>query len=302
MKKQSLTLLFLINAAVCFSQGNAGIDFLRRTLKDRGESKHVMVIAHRGDWRNAPENSLQAFKNCVDRGVDGIEIDVAETKDGELIVIHDRTLNRTTNGSGTVNEHTLAQIKELRLRGGNNVLTRHKVPTLEETFVLLKGKALIQVDKWGPVKDKVLALAKKHDCMEQLIFRSTAKAQEIKNLFGDDLYKVNFIPVITADGKKDLEKLQDYNENLRFDALGIAFKSQDYLLLKQIPSLQKKGVRIWFNAILGDKFNAGYDDDLAVDNPEKAYGFLVGSGASMIMTDRPFELIDYLKKHNRRTN
>lgn len=55
----------------------------------------VLVVSHRGDWRNAPENSLQAFQNCIDMGVDMVELDLKKTKDGELILMHDNTLNRT---------------------------------------------------------------------------------------------------------------------------------------------------------------------------------------------------------------
>lgn len=63
---------------------------------------HVLVVSHRGDWRYAPENSLEALKRCIALGVDIIELDVRFTKDGHLVAIHDKTVNRTTNGSGLV--------------------------------------------------------------------------------------------------------------------------------------------------------------------------------------------------------
>lgn len=79
----------------------------------------VLVVSHRGDWRNAPENSLQAFQNCIDMGVDMVELDLKKTKDGELILMHDNTLNRTTNGTGKPEDYTLAgtertQVEERR--------------------------------------------------------------------------------------------------------------------------------------------------------------------------------------------
>lgn len=70
-----------------------------------------MVVSHRGDWRNAPENSLQAFQNCIDMGVDMVELDLKKTKDGELILMHDGTLDRTTNGTGKPEDYTLAELK-----------------------------------------------------------------------------------------------------------------------------------------------------------------------------------------------
>lgn len=301
MKKSITTFLYLFISAVSLAQGNSRIQFLLEKLKDGGKSGYVMVIAHRGDWRHAPENSIQAFENCIKQGVDAIEVDVGETKDGELIVMHDATLNRTTNGTGKVADYNLQEIKLLRLRAGNNVLTRYTVPSLEELFVLSKGKVLIQIDKWPAVREKVLTLARRHDCLNQLIFRSTAPSSQIKALFGNDLKRINFIPVVIAKGeKKDIEKLKDYQNNLKFNAIGIAFNKTDYPIFAELPALRQQQVRIWFNAILGDKFNAGHDDDLSVTDPENSYGWLIKKGANMIMTDRPFELISYLKTINRR--
>lgn len=298
--KWIITFLCLFIFVGSFAQESNRIPFLLEKLKDGGKSDYVMVIAHRGDWRNAPENSLQAFQNCINQDVDVIEIDVSETKDGELIVIHDATLNRTTNGTGKVSDHTLKDIKSLRLRAGNNVLTRHEVPSLEEVFALTKGKILIQVDKWPAVREKVLALARKYDCLNQLIFRSTASSEKVKALFGEDLYQVNYIPVVTAKGEMDMEKLKDYLDNLKFNAIGLAFKNVDYPILNEIPNLQKRNIRIWFNAIIGKQFNAGLDDNLSATSLENSYGWMVKKGASMIMTDRPFELINYLKSINKR--
>ena len=70
-------------------------------LKD-SKNNQVIVVAHRGDWRNAPENSLQAIQNCIDMGVDMVEIDIRETKDCHLVLMHDKTLDRTTNGKGEI--------------------------------------------------------------------------------------------------------------------------------------------------------------------------------------------------------
>lgn len=65
-------------------------------------SDRVLVVSHRADWRNAPENSLQGIRNCIDMGVDMVEIDLKKTKDGHLVVMHDKTINRTMTGKGTL--------------------------------------------------------------------------------------------------------------------------------------------------------------------------------------------------------
>ena len=90
------------------------------------------LIAHRGGPAYQPENTLAAFQNSIDLGVDWIEMDVQETKDGFLVVIHDETVERTTNGAGRVGDLTFAEIRSLDAGNGE------KVPTFQEVIALAK--------------------------------------------------------------------------------------------------------------------------------------------------------------------
>ena len=107
----------------------------------------ILVVSHRADWRNAPENSLQGIQNCIDMGVDMVEIDLKRTKDGHLVVMHDKTINRTMSGKGLVEDYTLAELKAMRLKNGVACKTRHQIPTLEEVMLLCKGKIMVNIDK-----------------------------------------------------------------------------------------------------------------------------------------------------------
>jgi len=111
---------------------------------ENSNNNQVMVVAHRGDWRNAPENSLQAIENCITMGVDIVEIDVRETKDGVLVLMHDETIDRTTTGKGKVSELAWEYLQTLNLRDGIGHSTPHKIPTLEEALLLTKDKNLGQ--------------------------------------------------------------------------------------------------------------------------------------------------------------
>ena len=92
--------LFIFSLLLIAISGiNAQNRKLRANLLDKNNHS-VMVVSHRGDWRNAPENSLQAIQNCIDMGVDMVEVDLKKTKDGHLIVMHDQTIDRTTTGKG----------------------------------------------------------------------------------------------------------------------------------------------------------------------------------------------------------
>ena len=116
-------------------------------------SKLPAVIAHRGgrDW--APENTLEAFRRTVQAGVDGVEFDVHRCATGELVVIHDDDLNRTTNGVGLVKDVTLPELK--RLSAGlwfDNAFREERVPLLQEVLDLFDGNTLIDIElKNSPV-------------------------------------------------------------------------------------------------------------------------------------------------------
>ena len=123
MKRFLLSLLTLITLSAT-AQDRASL--IREKLMSRNCSS-VIVAAHRGDWRNFPENSLEAIDNAVKMGVDIVELDVQRTKDGQLVLMHDPTLNRTTTGKGAIADTTLAYIKTLKLRNGCAIRTIHNV-------------------------------------------------------------------------------------------------------------------------------------------------------------------------------
>ncbi len=106
-----------------------------------------LVIAHRGDSSAAPENTLSAFSSALSSGADGVELDVRLTRDEQLIVFHDRLLNRTSNGKGLVSHATLDQVRSLDAGSWFGPAFRgERAPTLDEVFELLPGDYLINVE------------------------------------------------------------------------------------------------------------------------------------------------------------
>lgn len=271
------------------------IDFLLQKLYDRNENDYVMIFAHRGDWRNAPENSLQGYRNCIDGGIDGVEIDIQETKDGELVILHDNTLDRTTTGSGLVREKTFAEIEKLFLKNSIGVKTRHKIPTYRQVLRLCKGKILIQVDKWQKSKNKVLQLAKEEGCLKQIILRGTYDSKKVKELLGSYLDQITYIPVLVAKGKGDDEKLDDYLQNIASPVISLSFKNDTMAILNRIDEIKGSGHRLWLNTMWAE-FNGGHDDEMAEYDLENSYGWLLQKGGNIIFSDRPFLLSKYLKE------
>ncbi|MGN0048959.1 MAG: glycerophosphodiester phosphodiesterase family protein [Bacteroides sp.] len=271
------------------------VDTLLSLLNRGSKNHHVMIFAHRGDWRYAPENSILSYQRCIEEGLDGIEVDVQCSKDSVLVVMHDETLERTTTGCGRVSDYTVSELKQLYLKSPIGVVTRQRIPTFREVLQLAKGKILIQVDKWPPVKDLVIAEAKRSGCLNQLIFRSSKRSEEVKRIFGDELGCINYIPVLVCNSKNNNEKLDDFITNLTVGCISFSFKADDCRVLQRISEVKSEGYKIWLNS-LWETFNGGHDDELALTDKEASYGWLLSLGADVIFSDHPMLLKKYLEQ------
>ena len=126
----------------------------------------VKIWAHRGASGQAPENTLAAFRRACQQGADGIELDVQLSADGELVVIHDESLERTTDGRGWVKDHSLAQLKRLDASCGLAGFAGEGIPTLRQALEFLAGTGLeINVE----LKDSVVPYPGLPDQASQLI-------------------------------------------------------------------------------------------------------------------------------------
>ena len=134
-------------------------------------SSVVLLAAHRGGSLLWPENSLLAFRNALALGADFIEFDVHLSRDGEVVVIHDATLDRTTTGSGPVRDRALAELKALRLKDRSGAVTAETVPTLDEVTevaaqarrrMLLEIKVDAAKARYPGIEEKVLAILDRH--------------------------------------------------------------------------------------------------------------------------------------------
>lgn len=296
MNRNLLSIIFLCLCLFAQAQESGSrLDFLLHTLNDSGKSDYVMIFAHRGDWRNAPENSLQAYKNCIDAGFDGIEIDVHETKDGEIVIMHDKTIDRTMTGKGKVSDYTLFELKQCYLRSPIGIVTRQRIPTLDEVLEQAKGKILIQVDKWQPLIEKIVDAAKRHGCLNQIILRGTESSDQVTEKYGKLLHGLIYIPVLVCNGRDDDKKLDDFMNNIKTPVISLSFKRDDFPVIERAKEIRDRGFRIWYNSLWAE-FNGGHDDEMAMTDSENSYGWLLRKGANIIFSDHPFLLDAYLKK------
>lgn len=138
------------------------------------------IIAHRGASGYAPENTIPSFEKALEMGAEGIELDVHMTRDGELVVIHDHTIDRTSDGSGMIKDFSLDEVRKFDF--GSWFSSDFKgvtIPTLKEVFNLLEGwEGLFNIEiKSGPIfypgiEEKLVAMVKEQKFKGRVIFSS----------------------------------------------------------------------------------------------------------------------------------
>jgi glycerophosphoryl diester phosphodiesterase len=150
-----------------------------------------IIFGHRGACALAPENTIASFKLAVEHGADFIELDAKLSSDGEVMVIHDQTVDRTTNGTGRVNQLTLAQLKALDAGSKfNKKFAGEKIPTLDEVFKTVGKQIFVNVEltnytsKNDDLVKKVVAVVKANKMEDRVLFssflpRNLVKAHEL---------------------------------------------------------------------------------------------------------------------------
>lgn len=219
-------------------------------------SNTPLVIAHRGASGIAPENTLAAFSKALEIGVDRIEMDLRQTLDGEVVVIHDKTLKRTTNGWGSVRKSSLKKLR--RYSAGSwfhHTFSHEKVPTLHEVLELVKGQTelLLEIKNGSPyhhgIESNITKIIKKHDAKNWCIVQSFddrvlnnfRKLPELES----DVHKLfaSVIPVAPFYGgsRFSFKRVKSYHYA---EEININYKYVNPQVVRKIHQLNKK-VNIW---------------------------------------------------------
>lgn len=181
----------------------------RRERKER----EVKVWAHRGASGHAPENTMPAFELAYELGADGIELDVQLTKDGALVVIHDETVDRVSDGTGRVHDYTLEELKRLNVNKNFPAYGVVQIPTLEEVYAFIKTTDMTvnlelknSVIFYEQLEEKVLALAEKMGISDRIIYSSFNHCSMKKMKELDSTARTAFL---YTDGIVDVEEYAD---------------------------------------------------------------------------------------------
>jgi glycerophosphoryl diester phosphodiesterase len=252
-----------------------------------------LVIAHRGGAGLFPENTLYAFQEAWKMGVDILEMDVRETADGALVLLHDKTVDRTTDGSGEVSQKTLAEVKQLNAAfrfttdGGQSFPLREQkisIPTLEEVFSNLpQARYIVEIKHETPTIAKSLCfLIRKHNLQDKVITASFSQ-----NVL--DSFRSECAEVATSASTSEVTKFMIYYKT----GLGKSYSPPMFALQtpEKIGSLQ---------IVSKDFLETAHHLNLQVHvwtiNRNEDMQRLIETGVDGIMTDYPDRLLKLVKK------
>lgn len=305
MKRLLFALFALLAVATTVAQSRA-----ERILAEIFDpnSDYVVVIAHRSDWRHYPENSLAAMEGAIAMGVDMVEIDVQRTADGVLVCCHDSSVDRTTTGQGKVKDLTAEYISTLKLRNKLEV-TEYGMPTLAEALDLCRGRVLINIDKGYNYYSQILEMLEERDMVQQVVIKGSKKPATVAKKFAAHSQNMLYMPIINYRVRNWEKHGPLFESYLASDVPTVAYEiCWDGTLKgerKIFNRVLESGARLWVNtlwdSICGGAKKSLKDDRALNGNEDKVYGKLLKYGVTMIQTDRPQLLVNYLESKGRHT-
>lgn len=239
------------------------------------------VIAHRGDHARAHENTLTTIEQAIVAGVDYVEIDVRRTVDGHYVLMHDRTVDRMTDGHGKVSELTLAQIRSLHVRDLKRPqIPADHVPTFDEALVTIKGRMNVYLDfKEGDRGAVAKAIRDAGVSKQILVYDDADSVMEWRHAAPE-------LPLIVSpsqDGKTP-QQLASFVSKLGVEVLDGSWKGYSR---EMVDAAKRAGAQVWPD-IQSAREDAAYFDKV------------IALGFTGVQTDHPEELIAWLAQQHRR--
>lgn len=263
------------------------------------KSKNVLVVCHRGDWRNFPENSIPAIESVIEMGADVVELDIQLTKDSVLVLMHDGTIDRCTTGKGRVADLTYEELQKFYMKTahGTRCSLDLKVPTLREALEVCKDRIVINIDKGYNHYGLVLALAEEMGMTEQILIKGSSSLASIREKMAANKQNLLYMPIITPTNAKSMALFEEYiaddEPQLAYEICWGEYKPEVESAMQRLIA---DGSKLWVNS-LWNSLCGGLSDDVAwVTSADEVYGKLVDMGATMIQTDRPEYLLEYLRE------
>ena len=216
-----------------------------------------------------------------------------------LVVCHDRTLDRTTTGKGLIADITYDSIARVNLKSGHGVATRHKMPTLRQALELCKDRIVINIDKGYDYYDLILPISDSLGMTEQLLIKGKKPVKTVEKKMASHSHNMMYMPIIDILKPKGEKLFKEYIDTKTVPlAYEVCWDKMTPAVTECMKTIVAQPSKLWVNS-LWESLNGGLDDDAAFDgNAADIYGQLVGMGATIIQTDRPELLLNYLRTRN----
>jgi glycerophosphoryl diester phosphodiesterase len=236
------------------------------------QTRRVVAISHRGEHLHHPENTMPAFQTAIDQGADFIEVDVRTTSDGKLILSHDNTVDRCTNGKGEVSKMTFDELRALDagIKTGPEFVGT-KMPSFDEVLDLARGKIGIYVDVKQVAAKELVAHIQDHGMADHVVIYSGRWSKEIQELNPQLKIMPESVSVEMA-----TRIVTELHPNV------IAFSARDFT-----PEVIK---------VARDAKAEIYVDRMGTTDAPEGWQSAIDAGADGIQTDRPGELVKYLRE------
>lgn len=278
MKVLPKAALLLISAALplSISPALAGYGSKAEPGQSSVSTKLPAIVAHRGGKRWAPENSMAAFSRSVEAGVDGIELDIHKCKSGELVVIHDDTLERTTNGKGYVKDKTWEELKDLDCGSWyDKSFKDERLPLLKDVLKLVDGKLTVNIE------------------IKNCPMNYQGIAEDLLKLLSD--YKYPDKIVISSFDHKVLKAIAAREKKYKLALLGDSVISD---LGKYAATVGAKAWNPAFDCVRDDTVSDAHKNNLEVNtwtvNDSEGFARAVQLKVDAIITDDPIGLRKFL--------
>ena len=259
----------------------------------------ALIAAHRGaSGGNIPCNTLAAYEIALRQGADIVEIDVAISAEGGHYVFHPGMEFPHLRSEKLIRDMTDAEVASQRFVNQDGTPTAHKIATLDEVLDFLKGKCLINVDKFWTDIPGITGIIRAHGMSDQVIVK-TNPDRSLFSQIAEHASDLPYMPVIRGEDPWAEELLA--NPAIRYIGSEILFEHDtEYFASDEYIALaHSRGLKLWVNSILYDyrvELAGGHSDDASLTgDPDTGWGWILDKGFDIIQTDWPLMLRQYME-------
>ncbi len=265
--------------------------------------KKILVVAHRGTaGGNIPCNSQASYKAALRMGADIIETDVEMSKDGKLFILHPGMENVHLRQLDRITTQDSSFVEQLKLSNWDLTATQYPILYLEDALKMLKGKCIVNLDKFWQHPKEISEIIRKLDMQDQIIVKTANKPEYLEAV---EKYAPD-IPFMTIAKNVDTTHKDLIERNINYVGTEVLFDNEDAPVASKeyIDMMHADGKIVWANAIVYNYksvLSAGHNDDISMTEDEAlGWGWLADRGFDLIQTDFVYQCCTYLENTGKR--